>query len=46
MDATDAPFAKFVTAAVDLPSRGVPFWAPSMERAFLDAPASYFRLVS
>ena len=45
MDATDASFAKFMTVAVDLPSRGVPFWAPPMERASLDAPASYFRLV-
>ena len=46
MDATDASFAKFMTAAVDLPSRGVSFWAPPMERASLDAPASYFRFVS
>ena len=46
MDATDASFAKFMTVAVDLPSRGVSFWALPMERASLDAPASYFRLVS
>ena len=46
MDATDASFAKFMTVAVDLPGRGVSFWAPPMERASLDAPASYFRFVS
>ena len=45
MDATDASFAKFMTVAVDLPGRGVSFWAPPMERASLDAPASYVRLV-
>ena len=46
MDATDAPFAKFMAVAVDLPSRGVSFWAPPLERASLDAPASYFRFVA
>ena len=46
MDATDASFAKFMTVAVDLPGRGVSFWGPPMERASLDAPASYFRFVS
>ena len=46
MGATDASFAKFMTVADDLPSRGVSFWAALVERASLDAPASYFRLVA
>ena len=45
MDATDASFSKFMTVAVDLPGRGVSFWAPPMERASLDARVSYFRVL-
>ena len=46
MDATDASFAKYMTVAIDLPSRAVSFWAPPMERASLHAPTSYFRVLS
>ena len=46
MDATDASFSKFMTTAIDLPSRAVSFWAPPMERAFLDASTSYFMVLS
>ena len=46
MDATDASFSKFMTTAIDLPSRAVSFWALLMERAFLDASTSYFRVLS
>ena len=46
MDATDASFAKFMKAAIDLPGQAVSFWAPHMERASLDASTSYFRVLS
>ena len=42
IDATDVSFSKYMTVAIDLPSRGVFFWAAPLDTAVLDAPASDF----